>query len=100
MSRTALVVIDMINPYDHADADRLMTSVEESLPAMVGLIDRADSEGVPVVYVNDNFGSWRSNRDELLAEALEGRHRDLVEPIAPPDTPVPDGAVPTLDRAA
>ena len=83
MSRTALVVIDMINPYDHGDADRLMTSVEESLPAMVGLIDRADSEGVPVVYVNDNFGSWRSNRDELLAEALRGARADLVEPIRP-----------------
>ena len=83
MSRTAVVVIDMINPYDHADADRLVGSVRHALPQIGGLIERADGEGVPVVYVNDNFGSWRSNRDDLVESALRGRHPELVEPIRP-----------------
>ena len=83
MSRTAVVVIDMINPYQHEDADRLVESVRDTLPNMLALVKRADAEGVPVVYVNDNFGSWRSNRDDLVGEALHGRHPDLVEPIRP-----------------
>jgi len=83
VSSTALVVIDMINPYDHADADQLVESVRETLPQMVGLIERADAAGVPVIYVNDNFGSWRSNRDELVASALHGEHPELVDPIKP-----------------
>lgn len=37
----------------------------------------------PVVYVNDNFGEWRSHHGEILEAALAGRHKDLVEPIAP-----------------
>jgi nicotinamidase-related amidase len=39
----------------------------------------------PVIYVNDNFGHWRSHRDQLVEEALEGKQPDLVEPIKPAD---------------
>ncbi len=83
MSRTALIVIDMLNSYEHADAERLTESVERALPAMERLIARANDEDVLTIYVNDNFGAWTSDRDELLRTALEGRFRRLVEPIAP-----------------
>jgi len=83
VSRTALVVIDMINPYDHADADRLVPSVRDALPAMLELIGRARDAGAPVVYVNDNFGSWRSDQADLVRSALSGRHPELVEAIRP-----------------
>ena len=85
MPRTALIVVDMLNSYEHADAERLTESVEQSLPAMQRLIGRAADEEVLTIYVNDNFGAWNSNRDELLRSALEGRFRHLVEPIAPGD---------------
>jgi nicotinamidase-related amidase len=85
LSGTALIVIDMLNSYEHADADRLTASVERVLPAMERLIGRAADEDVLTIYVNDNFGAWNSNRDELLRSALAGRFRHLVEPIAPRD---------------
>jgi nicotinamidase-related amidase len=83
VNRTAVVVIDMINPYEHADADRLVGSVRTVLPQISGIVERADGADVPVIYVNDNFGSWRSNRDDLVESALQGRHPELVEPIRP-----------------
>jgi nicotinamidase-related amidase len=83
MSRTALIVVDMLNSYEHADAERLTQSVEESLPAMAKLIERAAGEDVVTIYVNDNFGAWRSNRDELMETVLSGKFKHLVEPIAP-----------------
>jgi nicotinamidase-related amidase len=85
MGRTALVVVDMLNTYEHADAERLIGSVERSLPAMERLLGRAQEDDVPTVYVNDNFGAWRSSRQELLESALAGEHGHLVEPLAPPD---------------
>jgi nicotinamidase-related amidase len=81
--KTALIVIDMLNSYEHADADKLTRSVEQVLPNVAKLIERAKEEEVLTIYVNDNFGSWQSNRDDLLRTALEGRYRHLVEPIAP-----------------
>ena len=83
MAATALIVVDMLNAYDHPDADALTESVERCLPAMEDLIARAKDEGVPTIYVNDNFGAWTSDRRTLLQTALDGRHRRLVEPIAP-----------------
>jgi nicotinamidase-related amidase len=83
--RTALIVVDMLNAYEHADADRLTRSVERMLPQIEGLIHRAEDGDVLTIYVNDNFGSWNSNRDALLEQALAGPHGDLVKPIAPRD---------------
>ncbi|ARQ70562.1 cysteine hydrolase family protein [Streptomyces marincola] len=83
MNRTALIVIDMINTYRHADAGLLVPSVRAALPGLRRAIGRARAEGVDVIYVNDNFGRWRSQHDELLDAALHGPHGDLVEPVRP-----------------
>lgn len=80
---TALVVIDMINTYEHADAELLLPSVREALPGIGTLLATAREREVPVVYVNDNFGLWRSHHGEILESALAGPHADLVEPVRP-----------------
>src|SRR4051794_30618637 len=83
MPRTALLVIDMLNSYEHADAEQLTRNVKRTLEPMAQLIHRAADEDVPTIYINDNFGSWTSNRDDLIAEAMSGEFRELVEPILP-----------------
>ncbi|MEV5276880.1 isochorismatase family cysteine hydrolase [Streptomyces sp. NPDC051994] len=83
MDKTAVIVIDMINTYDHDDADLLIPAAEAALPAMVDLLDRARRHDVPVIYANDNFGQWRSHHGELLERALAGPHADLVRPLSP-----------------
>jgi nicotinamidase-related amidase len=55
------------------------------VPRIAELIERAAEQDAPVVYVDDNFGSWRSDRDPLVATVLDGPHADLVEPIRPDD---------------
>ncbi|MFE7647325.1 cysteine hydrolase family protein [Streptomyces phaeoluteigriseus] len=85
MGKTALIVIDMITNYEHADAELLLPSAREAVPAAAGLLQRARERKVPVVYVNDNFGEWRSHHGELLGTALSGPHADLVEPLVPDD---------------
>jgi nicotinamidase-related amidase len=82
VSRTALVVIDMINAYDFPDAEKVVPSAEEAVPVIEEAIEHHDG---PVIYVNDNFGHWRSHRDQLVEEALDGRQPELVEPIKPAD---------------
>ena len=85
MPRRALVVIDMINTYEHEDGDVLARSAQAILPVLCDLLERARDAGAPVVYVNDNFGDWRSDHRALLDAVLSGPHRDLVEPIVPGD---------------
>jgi nicotinamidase-related amidase len=84
MADTALVVVDMLNTYEHEDAEALTRSVREVLPNVRELVERAArSDDVEVVYVNDLYGQWNAGRAELLERVLHGRYRDLVEPVAP-----------------
>jgi nicotinamidase-related amidase len=84
-SSSALVVIDMINTYDHEDAELLAPAAERVVPVLADLIGRARDAGVPVIYANDNFGLWRSHHGELVESALSRPHAGLVEPIRPDD---------------
>ncbi|MEI5528171.1 isochorismatase family cysteine hydrolase [Streptomyces brasiliscabiei] len=77
--------MDMINTYEHEDAELLVPSVREVVPVLAELIGRARRADVPVIYANDNFGSWRSHHGELVDIALARPHADLVEPIRPDD---------------
>jgi nicotinamidase-related amidase len=86
--RSALLVIDMLNPYEHEDAEPLKQSVRECLPALQALIERTRDSELLTVYVNDNHGDWSAARQELSERALDGAAPELVEPILPaPDLP-------------
>ena len=82
-AKSALIVVDMLNRYEHADAEPLIESVRESLPAVQRLIDAARGREVLTVYVNDNYGDWTANRASLSEDALAGAQPELVEPIVP-----------------
>jgi nicotinamidase-related amidase len=75
----------MLNPYEHADAEQLTESVEEIVEPVRALVERAERDGVELIYVNDNYGDWNSSQEELAKRALEGARPDLVEPLLPPD---------------
>ena len=82
-NKAALVVVDMLNRYDHDDAEPLRDAVREVLPAMAGLVGRARAADASLVYVNDNHGDWTAGRRALIEWALEGEDPALIEPIAP-----------------
>jgi nicotinamidase-related amidase len=82
-ARTALIVTDVLNPYDHPDADELSSSMEEAVEPLRRLIAAARESDVDVIYVNDNHEDWNSSGDELAEQALGGRRPDLVEPLLP-----------------
>ena len=82
---TALLVVDMLNNYDHPDAEPLMRSVREVVPVIAGLVEEARDRDVAVVYINDNHDDWTAGRRELIAAAREGPDPGLIDPIVPPD---------------
>jgi nicotinamidase-related amidase len=89
MPQTALLVIDMLNAYDHDDAEPLVGCVEQHLSGIVALRDEAKRrDDVLLVYVNDNYDQWDAGREEIVARAVNGEHPELVTPIMPTE-PVP-----------
>jgi nicotinamidase-related amidase len=85
VDRVALIVTDMLNPYDHEDADVLADNVAGMVHAVARLVAEAGESDVELVYVNDNYGDFAATRDDLVRRALEGRRPELIEPIVPPE---------------
>jgi nicotinamidase-related amidase len=80
----ALIVTDMLNRYEHKDAEPLLGSVREVVPRLRDLIAEAQERELLVAYVNDNHGDWTAGRDELAEAAMGGTAPELVKPLLPP----------------
>lgn len=66
----ALVLVDVINDFDFPGSDALIKAAEKASVPLARLAARAREAGVPVVYVNDNFGRWRSDWRTVVAQCV------------------------------
>jgi nicotinamidase-related amidase len=74
----------MLNAFEHEDAEVLAPNVAAIVDPLAELIKQArERDDVELVYVNDNYGDFTATRDDLVRQALDGAHRELVEPIVP-----------------
>ncbi len=86
MSDTAVLVVDMMNTYQHPDAEELVPNVGNIIEPLTDLVRRArESEAVDLVYVKDNYGDFSAEFSDLVRSALDGARPDLVKPIVPPE---------------
>ena len=63
---TALLIVDVINPLDFPGGRTVARRSRRMAARLARLRDRAARAGLPVVYVNDNLGLWRSDVAELV----------------------------------
>jgi len=64
---TALFLIDVINDLDFEDSEALVAQAEPMAARLAELKRRAAAAGIPCLYVNDNFGQWRSDFRQTVA---------------------------------
>lgn len=67
----ALLIIDMMNVFDFEGAEDVFPSALKAAHAIAKLRTEAAKLHLPVVYVNDNFNEWHSERSRLVERALE-----------------------------
>ena len=84
-SEVALILVDLINPLDFPEAKQMERYVPKMVRQIKRLKKRAKAAGVPVIYVNDNFGRWRSDFRGLVeaCRTKDCRGRLLAEELAP-----------------
>jgi nicotinamidase-related amidase len=85
-SSVALLLIDVVNDLDFPEGETLLRRALPMAKRLVRLIGRARRAQVPIVWVNDNFGRWRSDLRSLLRYCTgpDVRGRPIVEILAPP----------------
>jgi nicotinamidase-related amidase len=84
-SPVALLVLDVVNDLEFEGGAAMLPRAIRMARRIAALKARASAAGVPVVYVNDNFGRWRSDFRRIVAHCLDDdvRGRQVVELLVP-----------------
>jgi nicotinamidase-related amidase len=84
-SEIALVLIDVINDLEFEGGQELFRSAVPAAKNIARLKERAHQAGVPVIYVNDIFGRWRSDFKRIVTHCLQDdvRGRPIAELLQP-----------------
>lgn len=84
-SSVALILIDLINDFEFDGADEMFKNTLAIAQPIAKLKKNANAAGIPVIYVNDNFGKWQSDFRKLVEHCLEDNVKG--KPIAKLLTP-------------
>jgi nicotinamidase-related amidase len=84
-SEIALLLIDVINDLDFPEANQLLRQARPMARKLLRLKERAKKAGVPVIYVNDNFGRWQSDFRKQVQHCLRenSRGHEIVSLLKP-----------------
>ena len=86
-SAAVLLLVDVVNHFEFPDGEAILKNALQIAPRLERLKKRTRASNIPVVYVNDNFGQWKSDAGKLLARCLrtECAGKAFVERIQPDD---------------
>jgi nicotinamidase-related amidase len=82
-SRRVLLLVDVIHHFECEDGALLHERTRAIVPALVKLRRAARAAGVPVIYVNDHFGRWRSSWEQTVGRATRARRGDVARRLRP-----------------
>jgi nicotinamidase-related amidase len=84
-SEVVLLLVDVINDLDFPQNGRLVRESQKLSTCIARLKDRCKRASIPTIYVNDNFGKWRSEFSEVVRHCLrpDAPGRSMVEALLP-----------------
>ena len=82
---TALLLIDVINDLAFPEAEQMLPQAREMAKKLLALKQLAREASVPAIYVNDNFGKWKSDFRTTVDHCMSGDSlgREIVETLQP-----------------
>jgi len=85
--RTALLLVDVINDMDFEGSEALVRHAEPMARRLHGLKQRCRAAGIPTIYINDNFGKWRSDFRSLVEHCINDAvpGREVAKLLKPDD---------------
>jgi nicotinamidase-related amidase len=86
-SRVALLLLDVVNDLEFPGGERLVRHAVPMARRLARLRARAKRARIPVIYVNDNYGRWRSDFRRITAHCRReaARGKPVVDLLAPGD---------------
>lgn len=82
---TAVLVIDVINDLSFPGGEKVLPWAMRMADQLVPFLEKARKRRVPIIYVNDNFGHWKSDFKEVIEHCTrpDARGREVVQRLVP-----------------
>ncbi|WP_186576835.1 isochorismatase family cysteine hydrolase [Aquibacillus kalidii] len=80
---TALIIIDIINDFNFYSGDKLLHHTKSILPNLIQLKQYAKQNQIPVIYVNDHYGSWESNFKNICDHCRNEKNQEIIDKMVP-----------------
>lgn len=83
--KSALLILDMLNTLDFPEGETLAKRALPVAKNILRLKQRCQKQNVPVIYVNDNFGDWKSDWKKIYQKCTteKCRGRKIAEILKP-----------------
>jgi nicotinamidase-related amidase len=84
-SEVVLLIIDMISDFEFDGGEKILPFAEAIAKNIAALKKKAEKAKVAVIYVNDNFGKWRSDFKKQLkhSQSKSVRGHKIARILAP-----------------
>ena len=79
----ALLIIDMINPFQFKHGDLLLKHTKEMLWPLLELKKRASAHNVPIIYINDHYNLWQADYGRIIKHCKNEANEQLLSQIIP-----------------
>jgi len=72
-AKAALLLIDVINDFEFPDSDALLQQAIPMAKRIASLKRRARRHHIPAIYINDNFGQWKSDFRHIVEHCTNAK---------------------------
>jgi len=83
LDQAAVVFVDVINNFNFDGGEDLYANTLKIVPHMQKLKHFARENELPVIYVNDHYGLWKSDSKLLIEHCWNERSQNVIGPLRP-----------------
>ncbi|MCA1057304.1 cysteine hydrolase [Rossellomorea aquimaris] len=80
---TALLVIDILNPFDFSYGETLAQHTREIVKPINELRTYCEANGHPVIYINDHYELWKADLELIYEKCSNGKSADIMNLLRP-----------------
>jgi nicotinamidase-related amidase len=83
IDKTALLVIDIINPFDFKHGETLAHNTKKIVNPLRNLTKYCRQQKIPVIYINDHYNLWKADYKEIIKKCHNNRSEEIINVLQP-----------------
>lgn len=83
MSKTALLIVDMINDFNFAEGEALAENTKKIIEPILSLKKTFNEKDMPVIYINDHYNLWQADFEKIMDYCSNETSDEIIKKIAP-----------------